>query len=329
MRNWLLKKPNLIALLVIITGLFVFGLMISTAETKSEFTSLKKHKYQGTSEFKAFRKNIRLRLTAGYFDPLTQTKPAGSLSETFKGKRSKRQQKFFIIQFGGPITDTQKYEMEDLGIRIFDYLPDFAFIVKMNDRKREAARLLSGVRWIGSYKPSYRIAPTITQKLSIGEISTGNEYVITLFDGEDAGRVVPQIEQLGAEVLDISSHGTRAKIKIQTSAQDLEFVANIIGVRWIEPAPAWKINNNEAATIMDAYDVWNAHNLYGAGQIVAVADTGLDQGSELPASLHDDFEDGNGVSRVLPPFDRVGDFCRHLTAWVMAQMMSGPAMAPT
>jgi hypothetical protein len=33
----------------------------------------------------------------------------------------------------------------------------------------------------------------------------------------------------------------------------------------------------------------------------------LDQGSELPASLHDDFEDGNGVSRVLPPFDRVGD----------------------
>jgi hypothetical protein len=59
---------------------------------------------------------------------------------------------------------------------------------------------------------------------------------------------------------------------------------------------------------MDAYDVWNTHNLYGAGQTVAVADTGLDQGSTVLANLHDDFEDGTGVtSRVSQIIDRVGD----------------------
>jgi hypothetical protein len=60
---------------------------------------------------------------------------------------------------------------------------------------------------------------------------------------------------------------------------------------------------------MDVIDIWNrgVNPLFGAGQTVAVADTGLDQGSEVPANLHDDFEDCAGVSRVSTIFDRVGD----------------------
>jgi subtilisin family serine protease len=60
---------------------------------------------------------------------------------------------------------------------------------------------------------------------------------------------------------------------------------------------------------MDVIDIWNrgVNPLFGAGQTVAVADSGLDQGSEVPANLHDDFEDCAGVSRVSTIFDRVGD----------------------
>jgi hypothetical protein len=97
------------------------------------------------------------------------------------------------------------------------------------------------------------------------------------------------------------------KLKIQLGLESLETVSKINGVKWIEEAPVWKFHNDVAAGIMDAYDVWNTHNLYGAGQTVAVADTGLDQGSEVPANLHDDFEDGSGASRILQIIDRVGD----------------------
>jgi hypothetical protein len=56
--------------------------------------------------------------------------------------------------------------------------------------------------------------------------------------------------------------------------------------------------------------VWNTHNLFGNGQVVAVADTGLDQVQSDPpdpANLHDDFEDGSGNPRVSKIHDRVGD----------------------
>ncbi len=58
---------------------------------------------------------------------------------------------------------------------------------------------------------------------------------------------------------------------------------------------------------MNARNIWNIHGLHGLGQIVAVADSGLDQGSSNPLLLHNDFEDGAGGTRVIQLIDRVGD----------------------
>lgn len=57
----------------------------------------------------------------------------------------------------------------------------------------------------------------------------------------------------------------------------------------------------------DARTVWNDLGIYGQGQVVCVCDTGIDQGSADPFSLHDDFEDGAGNSRILQIFDLSGD----------------------
>jgi hypothetical protein len=118
---------------------------------------------------------------------------------------------------------------------------------------------------------------------------------------------VQQIEQLGGEVLDVSEYGSRAKLKIRLGLENLETVSKINGVRWIEEAPVWELHNDVAAGIMGVTNVWNTQNLFGNGMAVAVADTGLDQGSTAVGSLHDDFEDCAGVSRVSTIFDRVGD----------------------
>jgi len=59
---------------------------------------------------------------------------------------------------------------------------------------------------------------------------------------------------------------------------------------WIEPWIEPQLTNDVARGIMDVEDtVWNTHGLYGAGQIIAVADTGLDVGQN-DASMSDDFE---------------------------------------
>jgi hypothetical protein len=63
---------------------------------------------------------------------------------------------YYIVQFDGPIRTRQKKKLEKRGVRVLDYLPDFAFIVKMNDETRAAVESMKEVRWVGIYQPAYR-----------------------------------------------------------------------------------------------------------------------------------------------------------------------------
>jgi hypothetical protein len=299
----ILGKAILFALLVILITA-VGGLMPLIAGNKIESKKLDNQR----PFFPAIpSESVKLRLASGGFDPLMKPEPDKFTERLSIKAYAHGEQGYYIVQFDGPVRAQQRKKLEQLGAQVFDYLPDFAFIVKMNDESRVAVGLMENVRWVGIYQPAYRIEPALAATVMAGETSSQGEFIVTLFPGEDVGLIAEQIEHLGGAVLDVSEYHQRAKLKIRLFLEDLQTVSKITGVKWIERAPIWKLHNNVAAGIMDATDVWNIHNLYGAGQVVCVADTGLDQGSTVPASLHDDFEDGSGISRVSTIFDRAGD----------------------
>ena len=220
---------------------------------------------------------------------------------------------YYIVQFDGPVRPRQKKELEQLGAQIFDYLPDFAFIVKMNDAERTSVESMKNVRWVRIFQPAYKIEPTLAKTLAASEVSSfssSGELIVTVFKGEDNAQIAQQIEQLGGAVLDVAKNDFGTKLRVRIGLDKLEVVAQITGVKWIEMAPVWKPQNDVAAGIMNVTDAWRTAaipNLSGAGQVIGVADTGLDRGSPDPALLHDDFENGSGGSRVLSIIDRVGD----------------------
>jgi len=299
----ILGKAILFALLVILITA-VGGLMPLTAGKKIESKKLDNQR----PFFPAIpSESVKLRLASGGFDPLMKPEPDKFTERLSIKAYAHGQQGYYIVQFDGPVRAQQRKKLEQLGAQVFDYLPDFAFIVKMDDESRVAVEFIENVRWVGIYQPVYRIEPALAETIMAGETYSQREFIVTLFPGEDVGPIAEQIEHLGGAVLDVSEYHQRAKLKIRLFLEDLQTVSKITGVKWIERAPIWKLHNNVAAGIMDATDVWDTHNLYGAGQLVCVADTGLDQGSTAPAKLHDDFEDGSGNSRVSQIFDRVGD----------------------
>ncbi|MBW2002075.1 MAG: hypothetical protein JRI30_06135, partial [Deltaproteobacteria bacterium] len=299
----ILGKAILFALLVILITA-VGGLMPLIAGNKIES---KKLDNQRPFFPEIPSESVKLRLASGGFDPLMKPEP-DKFTEWLSIKAyAHGEQGYYIVQFDGPVRAQQRKKLEQLGAQAFDYLPDFAFIVKMDDESRVAVELMENVRWVGIYQPAYRIEPALAATVMAGETYSQGEFIVTLFPGEDVGPIAEQIEHLGGAVLDVSEYHQRAKLKIRLFLEDLQTVSKITGVKWIERAPIWKLHNNVAAGIMDATDVWDIHNLYGAGQVVCVADTGLDQGSTAPASLHDDFEDGSGNSRVAQIFDCAND----------------------
>ena len=301
--NSILGKAVLVVSLVLfITA--VGGLLPLTAGKKIQSKKVRARRPL-TATMKG--KSIKLRVASGAFDPLLEPGPDELTKRLAIHAYAQGEKGYYIVQFDGPIRAKQKKKLRKLGAQVLDYLPDFAFIVKMNDASRTAVESIQQVRWVGIYHPAYRLEPALAETMTAREASSKGEFIVTLFPGETSDPIVRHIEQLGGEVLDVSEYGSRVKLKIQLELESLETVSKMNGVKWIEEAPVWQLHNNMAAGIMDAHDVWNTHNLYGAGQTVAVADTGLDQGSTAVGSLHDDFEDCAGVSRVSTILDLAGD----------------------
>lgn len=270
----------------------------------------------------------RIRLAVGEFDPLVTLEPAGLPSalrlSTYPGDGTG----YYLVQFRGPIATSDVDALTAAGAQVFDYIPDFTFIVKMDNAARAEIERMEQIRWVGLYQPAYRLPADLRARSSIPEAAPVSEsplpdgkviapqdlwdnspieVIVSIFRGEELAPIIAQIQGMGGVILDQSQTEWKSKLKVSIAPSRLIDLAAISGVRWIEEAPKWELLNDKAADIMDVRDVWNTHGLYGNGQTIAVCDTGLDQGSASPASLHDDFEDGSGNSRVVAIHDRVGD----------------------
>jgi uncharacterized repeat protein (TIGR01451 family) len=246
-----------------------------------------------------------LRLAAGVFDPVLEPAsdllPQGLTLDAYPtGVEG-----YYIVQFDGPILPEWKVALEKTGARIFDYIPDFGFVVKMGAQTRAVAEELPHVRWVGLYQPGFRLEPSLFGGVLPAEAAPG-QLIVVVFPGEDLSAIVKQLEALGGEVLETTQSHWKSKVKLAINPARAARIAAINGVRWVEPVAVFELANNKAADIIGVRPVWENHGLYGAGQIVAVCDTGLDQGLTSPASLHDDFEDGSGNSRVIALYDLVG-----------------------
>lgn len=269
-----------------------------------------------------------LRLTAGTFDPLRDAGPGRASAALQFSAYPGDGAGYYLVQFQGPIAESDVESLEAAGAEVFDYIPDFAFIIKMDSATRATVERQAQVRWVGVYQPAYRMTPDLLARAArVNETATREpagadgkkaggvipeedvpiSLVVSIFRGEPVAPVAALVQKMGGEILDQSQTEWQSKLKVTLPAAALVDVATLSGVRWIEPAPQWRLHNDKSDNIMGVRPLWTTQGLYGAGQVVAVCDTGLDQGSTAPASLHDDFEDGSGNSRVLAIYDRAGD----------------------
>ena len=217
---------------------------------------------------------------------------------------------YYIVQFSGYIREEWKQAVSDTGADIFDYVPNNAFVVRMDPAEKSLVESLDEVQWIGIYHSSYRISPALSSAISnaasvsaVAQEGSGVEeativdIIILLFDAHDNERVVSGIKKLGGEIVDNAGDIMRVRI----DGNKIPDIANMNGVSWIEKYVQPVILNDVAANITNVYDVRNTYGLTGSGQIVAVADTGLDTGVDNE-SMHDDIE-----GRILALIDLSDD----------------------
>ena len=229
-----------------------------------------------------------LRLQWATFDPLQLDEKMlnGGLGLTAPEKAP-----YQIVQFSGPVEDAWKADLANAGLEALIYLPDYAFIVRVHDAAAlTAARAMPQVRWVGAYYPAFKVSPALSDGTTPADAAL--DVRVLGFPGENQDGLVSALTQLGAQVTNVSDQGWGAVVRLNVTADRLPALAQVDAVQWVEPVYPKKLANDVGRGIINVNLAWQRMaaqgvNLYGQGQIVAVADTGLDTGST--STLSNDF----------------------------------------
>jgi subtilisin family serine protease len=185
----------------------------------------------------------------------------------------------FIVQFAGPVQTAWKIELERAGVQLGAYLPDYAFVARMDATAKAAVEQLGFVRWIGMFHPAYKMAPGLAP-------SETGLYRIFMAEWAERADVTAQLGDIG-----VDAAGSGRAIIMSAPFERLPRIAALPDVIWIEPFRFFESRNDRGTAIMGALPAWNA-GFTGNGQMVTIADTGIDTGVDAAAlgDIHADFD---------------------------------------
>ncbi|MBI5000221.1 MAG: S8 family serine peptidase [Euryarchaeota archaeon] len=208
----------------------------------------------------------------------------------------------YIVQLVGPVKAEWVEEMVALGASVHNYLPNCAYVVRMNQGVRSAVSALDFVQWVGIYQPAYKLNPGLAD----------GKFNVVMWNGPT---ISDTLNGLGARatILDSSYDESTDQCEafISTDVAGIESIACLPDVLWVgqydEPALADETSSEIVGGIWTANTPYGAAGNYanlmgwnGTGVTVAVADTGLSAGT-TPNAGHQDF-----INRVVGGKDYTG-----------------------
>jgi serine protease AprX len=179
------------------------------------------------------------------------------------------QRAYYLVQFQGPILEEWKHALVDAGAEILDYIPEFAFKVRMTPEQAAQVGAQAPVVWVDLFHPAYKLSPDLQGPAS------ARTFVVHVERGANAAAVAQLAAAGGIQVL--SRNGSRLTILADAAA--LEAVARIPDVARIETFRLPIKHNEYAGGVIMGGDIAHAAGFDGSSQTVAVADTGLGAGT--------------------------------------------------
>lgn len=214
-----------------------------------------------------------IRLRAGTIVPGVQETIPGTEALTTDGY-APGQEGYYIVQFRSAVQDAWRSQLEAAGVTVLEYLPEFAFKVRMTPELAASLQFLPHVNWVGLFQPAFKIAPDLM-------VNGQRLYRVRIEDGADTAAATQSVLATGAQV----SSAAGALLTIQADAAQVADVARVLDVAWIDNFFLYEKHNDVGAGVIVGANVANANGYDGSTQIAAVADTGLGGGTAATAHV--------------------------------------------
>jgi subtilisin family serine protease len=192
---------------------------------------------------------------------------------------------YILIQTREPLTPAQLGELEGLGVKVHEYVPDDTYLAGYKPTDLAAIRALPFVVWADVYSRDFKVGPDLLpQEATLAGVRAPSRRLrqvdVVMHEDVDPGSKELR-EQIAASAKldpdDIQPGQRKVRLTVEEGA--LNALSDLDAVHHIEPVPERQLFNNVARGIVRADVVINGTSYQGDGQVVAVADTGLDKGS--------------------------------------------------
>ena len=199
----------------------------------------------------------------------------------------------YLVQCRGTVRPEWETALAQTGAAVLAYVPDNAYLVRATVATMLAIGRLSFVRWTGYDQPAFRVDPTL-----LGSKGTLDLLLSFWPDPSVPTRVV---KVAGVRVVSASSD----EVEVIAPAGALTALADLPDLSWIEATQPPVAMNNEARSITYTNVTEQDLGLYGAGQVVAIANSGLNVGGS--GTLSADFGPMGQLPKVKAAFTETGE----------------------
>lgn len=244
------------------------------------------------------------------FDPVLDGEPAAVVGDT--NLVTVGDERYYIVQFNGLIEAAWIVQAEQLGAEPLGYIPDNAYLLRIEPDDVEKIASIESVRWIGPYYPGYKLAPSLSQQTGTLRGNDGTvEVRVVAFPGETIATVKDHLRAVGATISTVTTTDLGPVFRATVPVEALTEVARLSGISWIEPFTVPQVTNSEARRVINAESLWTDYGYFGAGQIVAISDSGLSVQGALSADFDGRLRRGFSPSEM----NLSSAECRAKTTW--------------
>jgi len=190
-------------------------------------------------------------------------------------------QKYFIVQFAGPVQQAWKDALTAEGAEALEYVPDFAFKVRMNPSIAKRVGQKNFVSAVVPFQAQFKFGSDLKRD---GET---NVYRVRIERGSDFGLVRSLVARTGAEILGfdgdiviVAANGSF--VDAIAAVDDVASISNYSLNQTFVSKPTGPATNDKARDIIGA-GIANGRGYDGSSQIAAVSDTGIGGGTTSTA----------------------------------------------
>ncbi len=289
----------------------VAAIMLSTTTAHAELQTLYAAQ-PNPVQIKQAINSYDLILAAGIFDPKEQ-----SLDFQHSGITNSASQHYGIVQFTAGNSDATWLKKH--GFQVMQSFSNHAYLVNWQQADQGLLALNADIRWYGPFLSGYKVSP----KLWLNNRTALSSYTLSVkaFKDYPTTQLKNLIKKAVPNAMFVPTNivANSGEIGIEVPANQLNQALNKLSsfeaIQWINHYYPEKFMNTEAVSaVQAASDSGGSGNtyrpnttplfdqgIYGSGQIVAVADSGLDRNEGWFVN----YNDGSGINTAITNAENV------------------------